>query len=118
MQFKQNVARGVKGQTRAQTLINDVEVKLQLAAGRYRRARTAMTTLDPDGDWKSTYRVLLADDIRWVSEAANEATGDVPLPTNSRPEGRERENRRSVSWIWMVGAGDPDAEEWKNCGKS
>ena len=78
--------------------------------------RIAMTMLDPDGDWKLTYRPLDPADIRWVSESADEAAGEVPQPDDSRPEGRERENRRTVSWIWMIGAGDPDAGEWKDCG--
>ena len=77
-----------------------------------------MYALDPQGDWAATFKVLESGDVRWVSESAAEAAGDVevPVPQGGRPEGREPESRRTISWIWHVGISGEDTEEWRDCG--
>ena len=109
----------MKGKTRAQTLIDNVEEKVQLIAQRYRRARAALYALDPTGDWTSTFKVLEAADVRWVSESVAEAAGEVerPIPGGGRPEGLEADSRRTISWIWYVGTGlGESSDAWHDCG--
>lgn len=47
---------GQRGNTRAQTAMKRLEKKIKQQADRYRRAYCALLILDPDGEWRATYK--------------------------------------------------------------
>jgi hypothetical protein len=68
------------------TLYNRFNLRTQQRAGRYRAARNALVTLDPNGSWQSRLQVLKDTDIRGPGKDDDEVG-------NSRFE---------PSWIWLV----------------
>jgi hypothetical protein len=86
---------GQKSNTRARTLLSHLTAKTKMFADRYRAARKALTTLDPNGDWQHRLRPLRPDDIRG--------------PT--RQDDDESEGRRELTWIWLVGRTQVPAED-------
>ena len=90
LKHKDRFARGVRHNTRANTTIARVQVKINLAALKYRAAWKALMTLGtkltqiPNLQWQVGLHFLADEDIRGLSEAL---MGDS-------------EGRRTVSWIW------------------
>ncbi|KAJ8515304.1 hypothetical protein ONZ45_g7245 [Pleurotus djamor] len=81
------VGYGQSAKTRAQTQINRFKSKVNLVANRYRDARSALSTLDPQGTWTTKFLPLGQDDCRWPSRDPDSVENN-------------RESRREVSWIW------------------
>jgi hypothetical protein len=77
---------GQKANTRARTILSQLTAKARLIADRYRAARRALATLDPNGDWQHRLLPLRSEDIRG--------------PT--RTDDDESEGRRELSWIWVT----------------
>ena len=71
--------------TRARGLINRFQEKTKRCADRYRAALSAVTALDPGGEWSSRLRPLADTDIRLPRKGDDEAEGT-----------------RELSWIWRV----------------
>ena len=84
-------SRGQRECTRSITLIKRAEAKKNGAAETYRRAWSALSTLDPDGAWSDSLRRLLYCDIRGLTEA------DPMLPSHEQTQGRYK-----TSWIWSA----------------
>lgn len=94
--FKDRFARGQRANTRAQTIIKQVDAKIDTDAERYRAAYAAIQSLRPrvgSTEWQDHLRPLQKADIRHVTE------GD---------EG-ESEGRRTISWIWRATAAPPSS---------
>jgi hypothetical protein len=87
-QFKKlNVdGTGNRACTRMRTLYNRFNLRTQRSAGRYRAARDALVTLDPDGSWQSRLQVLKDADIRGPGKD-DDGVGN---------------GRFTPSWIWLV----------------
>lgn len=83
---------------------------------RYRRARSALLVLDPEGGWRTQYKILLATDIRGPFEDC-ENDEDDDEDDNARPTNRRKNRRKnnpkkgnptlgqghhSDSWIWTI----------------
>ena len=95
---KKDWSRGVRANTRSQTVILQNQLRLKAAVERYRTAFAALCVLEPLLDkpmhWRHALKPLLDDDIK-------------ALPVDGLGEGR-----RTLSWIWTVmgvmGGGDQD----------
>ena len=77
---------GQKANTRIRTLYDKFQLKINCAAERYRAARLALESLDPNSEWTTRLKVLNAADIRG--------------PGREDQEGSE--GRYELSWIWLV----------------
>ena len=88
-QFKKiNVSgTGNRPNTRMLTLYNRINVKVLRCADRYHRARAALVTLDPNGQWQERLKVLQNEDIRGPGK---------------EPDDRSSNSRFEPSWIWLV----------------
>ncbi|KAJ2914795.1 hypothetical protein MD484_g5622, partial [Candolleomyces efflorescens] len=88
VQFKKlNMAgQGNKPNTRVRSLYNRIQAKITRAEMRYRVARAALATLDPNGEWTSRLRVLKPEDIRGPGKDPEEVSN----------------GRYIMSWIWLV----------------
>ena len=100
---KDRFARGVRHNTRSNVTIAKVQVRIALAALKYRTARKALASLGaslpqiPDPNWNLSLRVLADEDIRGLSDGL---MGDS-------------EGRRTVSWIWRthgIGIGNESSD--------
>ena len=95
---KKDWSRGVRANTRSQTVIMQNQLRLKAAVDRYRTAFNALSVLEPllgkPVYWRHALGPLLDDDIRG-------------LPVDGLGEGRH-----TLSWIWTVqgvmGGGDQD----------
>ncbi|KAF8341780.1 hypothetical protein F5887DRAFT_1076370 [Amanita rubescens] len=92
---KKDWSRGVRQNTRSQTLIDRAKTKVIACAAKYRIARIALGQLAP----------ILDNDDSWATELRDLSESDIEgLPAEGWGEGRRR-----LSWIWVVagvGAGD------------
>ncbi|KAM6491450.1 hypothetical protein JOM56_013019 [Amanita muscaria] len=88
---------GNKGNTRMRTLYNRFNLRTQRCASRYRAARHALLSLNPNGDWQQRLLDLKDVDIRGPGK-------DDSMASNSR---------FIMSWIWLVSrvASAPDMPE-------
>ena len=116
--FKTNTAgEGQKTQTKSRTVETGVNCRIKRAVRRYRIAYSALSELDPTGDWTKEYRELRDEDNRGpLKEAEEKGTGD---------------GRYAPSWIWgtpltmaLVGEGsiteqqevnETARHEWMTC---
>lgn len=95
---------GQKKNTRMRTLFKRFNNKTERFAERYRAARSALESLDPDGNWKARLQVLRPEDI----------CGPGREPVDKRERRPEMcEKRREESWIWLV----PRVESAPNIGE-
>ncbi|KAI9068488.1 hypothetical protein FKP32DRAFT_1561583, partial [Trametes sanguinea] len=83
---------GQRPTTRMQDLYARFRTKEWRAVNRYRAAHEAMKALQPDGDWSSTYRPLLDEDLRGPRKDDDDL--DSPRFTS--------EGRYEISWIWLT----------------
>lgn len=95
---KKDWSRGVRENTRSQTVITQAVNKVTASATKYRIARTALSNLAPllekEDKWSSEFLTLQEDDIKG-------------LPAEGWGEGT-----RKLSWIWMSqGVSDPEKDE-------
>ncbi|KAH9885590.1 hypothetical protein C8Q73DRAFT_659447, partial [Cubamyces lactineus] len=79
------VGSGQRAGTRIRSLYGRFQVKLDRAAERYRAAYTALSALDPEGEWMARFKTLQKEDIR----------GPARDNTDSS------EGRHQTSWIWL-----------------
>lgn len=85
---------GNRSNTRMQTLFSKFQSKIGLAKQRYRSARAALISLEPEGDWHTTLKELKDEDIRGPNREDDEET--------DRRKKRTGEGRYQPSWIWMT----------------
>lgn len=94
---KKDWARGVRENTRSQTIISQTQNKITACATRYRVARHALSeleqTLGKATSWKRELRLLTDGDIQG-------------LPSDGLGEGK-----RTLSWIWMTSGVSDNAAE-------
>ena len=69
--------------TRARSLVNRFQAKVDQSAERYRVAYNALLTLDPKGEWQKSLRQLKDEDVRAPGRRDEESEG-----------------YREVPWIW------------------
>ncbi|KAH9911489.1 uncharacterized protein B0H18DRAFT_1168583 [Fomitopsis serialis] len=103
--FKDRFIRGQQANTRARSIINTTQAKVDENAERYRRARAALVSLsDRLGrtGWEATLQVLEDQHVRGLK----------------LDESEETEGRRTLSWIWRTtplagpeNADDPHLQE-------
>ena len=74
--------------TRTRQLVLNFRAKTASVSDRYIAAYTALSVLDPGGEWTSSFKPL------------NPAV-DLHLPRREEDD-PEPENRRELSWIWLV----------------
>ncbi|KAI0764426.1 hypothetical protein BC629DRAFT_1293606, partial [Irpex lacteus] len=88
-QFKHLNISGSGGDpnTRIRTMYDKYNDKVTLAADRYRRAYTALKSLDPLGNWSQRLKPLADKDISGPGRDDDETTG---------------EGYREISWIWLT----------------
>ncbi|KAH9836221.1 uncharacterized protein C8Q71DRAFT_708478 [Rhodofomes roseus] len=109
-QFKDRFVRGQHANTRARSVIDNVQHKVDEDADRYRRARAALLslscTLGKTG-WEETLKVLGERDVRGMTAG-----------TEEEEQEQQSEGNRTLSWIWrstpIVGPEDahnPDLQE-------
>ncbi|KAH9911955.1 uncharacterized protein BXZ73DRAFT_56696 [Epithele typhae] len=73
---------------RARSVYSAFQDKINHAAERYRAARHALLSLDPQGEWQTRFKDLQREDIRGPGRPDdNNQTGD---------------GRYEISWIWLV----------------
>ncbi|PIL23673.1 hypothetical protein GSI_13422 [Ganoderma sinense ZZ0214-1] len=72
---------------KVRTMYSNFKDKQQRAANRYRAARAALLSLDPNGDWRSHFKDLKQTDIQGPGRDDNTALG---------------EGYYEISWIWLV----------------
>lgn len=77
---------GQRATTRSRGVYARFNTKCKRATERYRAAHAAMLTLDPGGDWSTSYRVLLDADLRGPR----------------KEDMTSSEGRYEVSWIWLA----------------
>jgi hypothetical protein len=75
---------GQKSNTRARTLLSQLTAKTKLF-DRYRAARKALISLNPNGDWRRQLPPLRPEDIRGPTKQDDESEG-----------------RRELTWIWLI----------------
>jgi hypothetical protein len=71
--------------TCARTIIQRFQNKSTRYATKYRVARAALVSLDPEGDWSKTLLPLRDEDVKGPGKGENETEGT-----------------RKLSWIWYV----------------
>ncbi|EAU86991.2 hypothetical protein CC1G_08462 [Coprinopsis cinerea okayama7 len=76
---------GNKPNTRVRSLYNRIQAKISKAANRYRRARDALVTINPTGEWTHRLKPLNPGDIRGPGRESHESS-----------------SRFIPSWIWQV----------------
>ncbi|OJT08336.1 hypothetical protein TRAPUB_763 [Trametes pubescens] len=92
LKMKDRFMRGQRANTRARTIVQQTQAKIDMDSERYRVAYQAMYMLSgplAKLSWQGGLRPLLAADIRHVTECEDGVT----------------EGRKAMSWIWS--AGDP-----------
>jgi hypothetical protein len=93
---------GVTSATRKRSEISHAAEKVDAARIRYQRAWASRDRLDPNGDWKTTFRELRRDDIRGPNPGDD--TEDLRAASRRRDR-RERDQgagRYEQSWIWLT----------------
>ena len=91
--YKHQEVQGQRPNTRARALLDKAEVKINLAAERYRHAQQAYLKLVGPGDWQATLKVLLPNDICTMAEDEDDGRTKRTGP---------HEGHRRVLWIWMA----------------
>ncbi|RDX43071.1 hypothetical protein OH76DRAFT_1458528 [Lentinus brumalis] len=92
--FKDRFARGQRANTRAQTVVNQAQAKIDADAARYRAAYAALCAL-----------AVPLGKIGWASHLAPLQTSDIRHVTEG--EEGETEGRRTMSWIWKASSSAP-----------
>ncbi len=91
---------GQKANTRARSLLMRIYEKVTRTAERYRVSRAALEVLDPTGDWRDIYRLLLKKDIQGPNgKSLDDMDGVLKMSKRSKRTG---EGLRELSWIWRV----------------
>jgi hypothetical protein len=89
-----NIGPSQGASTRTRSMIDGYRTKVTRCVERYRAARQALITLDPNGEWILRLRELKSEDVR---------------PPERTEEEKKKEGKHEVSWIWMVNTPDiPD----------
>ncbi|KAF7967413.1 hypothetical protein HWV62_34385 [Athelia sp. TMB] len=88
--------------TRTQSVLKRFAEKIERSAVRYRAAYAALSSLDPEGDWKKRLQELKPDDVRSLHRTRDD--DDEPRKKKRRKNNNsnhESEGRRQLSWIWL-----------------
>ncbi|KAJ7507619.1 hypothetical protein B0H11DRAFT_1902704 [Mycena galericulata] len=119
--FKVKNVTGQRGNTRAQGIQHQVDVRIHAAKLRYRYSREAYARLVGSGTWEATLRVLNDEDVRAMNERAltvEEKNEEERLREggllNELQQGGvvaagvvvTGEGHRTLSWIWYQGGSE------------
>lgn len=100
--YKRSNVEGVTQNTRAQTVLQTYQDKIDRAFNRYTATWRALKTLNPSGDWKLSLRELLPDHL--MSPQVD--SEDLHRQKTSSKKGANRnymgQGREELSWIWLV----------------
>jgi hypothetical protein len=110
---------GQRNLTRSQTVVTELERKINADAARYRRAYQALSVLGPlvkNDEWKTQFQVLKDTDIRELSGVDHDGMGHAPLKgpqqaSKYNQSNQPSEGRRTYSWIWFSTAKDFDVSK-------
>jgi hypothetical protein len=136
IKFKNKNLRGQREGLRSRAIIDRVHEKARAAAAKYRSARAAKFMLLGPGGWENDLRVLVDADIRAYQDpnpspkkrGRQGTIEDDHVASNTEydfedaietedfsllPENRDRrdgtgETRRTLSWIWLTAATNPE----------
>lgn len=86
---------------RSQDVLNRFREKISRCAGRYRAAYAALTSLDPDGDWKERLLVLKNEDLCSLHRKRDDEGSKKKKKRKLHEIDRPSEGRREMSWIWL-----------------
>lgn len=97
---KRSFVVGQKGNTRAQTLLAGFVDKIDYTSEKYRQVCSALSKLDPQGQWSTRLKPLLKTDVRMPQE------DDDPEDKKQQRKAKKKkdlgEGSRKPSWIWCV----------------
>lgn len=106
---------GNRPNTRMLTLYNRLNVKVERAAEKYRRARAALVVLDPDGAWTTEFKELRKEDVRGPGKDAEDMALNNVLETLKIKDIKKKpkiaraakkawtsNGRFEESWIWLI----------------
>lgn len=110
--LKRKNVTGQNPNTRAQSMINTVDAKVDVAASNYRASRKAYSLLKGPGKWEDRLRVLVEEDIVGLGEkmlTAIEKEEEESATRHARGAGKHAdapitsgESRRQISWLWYT----------------
>ena len=92
---------GTRPNTRMQALLDRQAIHRDRDVERYRAARNALASLDPDGPWQNTLRPLLNQDIRAPIRGQVETMKITKKRKSRQGADLESEGRRTLSWLWL-----------------
>lgn len=132
--YKVSVAgTGQKQMTRSRVIINSCIQRIANTFNRYNTVRSALLTLDPNGNWKDTYQVLTAADNKgptrgfdkgplgngkwtpswiWTARIDPEAGGHQAGETSQEVMNREYNDAMCIKWVTAVAHADRWEEEY------
>ncbi|KAK7022207.1 CxC2 domain-containing protein [Favolaschia claudopus] len=117
LQYRNDHLVGQRGGTRAAVLMEQITENIQLAVGRYRRARKALLALRGEAAceaWKPLEDAdIRLDQEREADALARERLGGVGSSSRKSTRGimtAISSKQKKMSWIWTQGGG-PDADE-------
>jgi hypothetical protein len=93
----QVAGQGQRANTRSRTVISSIEERIAKFAQRYRVAYKALTMLDPDGTWQTTFLELRDEDNRG--------------PGKEQHEKGPGDGSYTFSWIWLQNPRARDMDE-------
>ncbi|KAJ7511255.1 hypothetical protein B0H11DRAFT_1700222, partial [Mycena galericulata] len=101
--LKDRYVRGVRGNTRSKTKIDDVDERIRRAAAQYRDAWKALGVLGPKvgrREWEATLKELKPEDVRG-------------MPKVEEGDPMRQQGKKAMSWIWLAQVegrkeGDPE----------
>lgn len=114
-EFTRRNLHGQRSATKSRSTLKRIDKKIKEHADRYRRGYFAMLTLDPNGEWTSTFRQLDKDDLRQplrnkrkhadTDSGSGSDRQSVRAQSSARAQAQERlgEGHKTVSWIWSKG---------------
>lgn len=110
--------RNQRRTTRAVGLIDGVSGRIGAVAAKYRRAREALLALKGTGDWENGLKPLLPSNLRGPGEFTIKDANDRIGPSGrlllrarrDKQVKRLGEGYRMLSWIWMGGVAENDAQ--------
>lgn len=104
---------GQRSNTRAQSALSSVDKKINDRAAQYQRAYSALLILDPDGNWRKKFQLLINNDLRVPlrdhhrsggsnNERGVRRTAKPPRKKKNGALAASGQGYRTESWIWSV----------------
>lgn len=115
-QYKDKNIRGQSANTRSNNLINNVQIRANTSATKYRAAHAALHVLSKhtgDVGWDTSLQELADTDIRAFTDDTDGETQAEKRRREKKNKGKKGlgEGRKKLSWIWMVVGVAEDGED-------